>query len=127
LRYRLYFATFFVKRKTLVEGILTYCWKPRVTVIHPTVPRDGTLPLLSAKPQSPHSASAKLYCLVTGACLNAQRIIQQHCTVDCRSNSFVCRNNARNSLPDVKCVTVGTSKRILSSIDLSRTDVDRPC
>ena len=47
-------------------------------------------------------------------------IIKQHCNVNCRSSSFVCRNiNAWNSLPEhvVHCATAATFKRKLSTVD----------
>ena len=49
-----------------------------------------------------------------------ENIIKQHCNVNCRSSSFVCRNiNAWNSLPEhvVHCATAATFKRKLSTVD----------
>jgi hypothetical protein len=51
------------------------------------------------------------------------RIVKQHCRLNCRSNSFACRNiNAWNSLPDyaVTCKSVVTFKRQISLIDFSK-------
>jgi len=51
------------------------------------------------------------------------RIIKQHCNVNCRSSSFVCRNViAWNSLPEhvVNCKTTATFKRRLSTVDLTQ-------
>ena len=51
------------------------------------------------------------------------RIIKQHCNVNCRSSSFVCRNvNAWNNLPEhvVNCKTTATFKRRLSTVDLTQ-------
>ena len=48
------------------------------------------------------------------------RITKQHCNVNCRSSSFVCRNvNAWNSLPEhvVNCETTATFKRKLSTVN----------
>ena len=50
-------------------------------------------------------------------------IIKQHCNVNCRSSSFVCRNvNAWNSLPEhvVNCKTTATFKPRLSTVDLTQ-------
>jgi len=47
------------------------------------------------------------------------RIIKQHCNVNCRSSSFVCRNiNAWNSLPEhvVNCETTATFCRAMLCI-----------
>jgi len=51
-------------------------------------------------------------------------IITQHCNVNCRSSSFVCRNvglNAWNSLPEhvVNCKTTATFKCKSSTVDLT--------
>ena len=49
---------------------------------------------------------------------------KQHCNVNCRSSSFVCRNvNAWYSLPEhvVNCKTTATFKRRLSTVDLNLT------